>query len=292
MSITEDFEKFCKNIRMDDSTVETISSRCKKITQRLNYDFWDIYSDTSHSFYSGSYGRGTETKTSDIDLVMVLPSSTYWQYDAYSGNGQSALLQAVKNSIAKTYWNTDVGGDGQVVVVKFSDGMRFEVVPAFECKDGTYTYPDSNNNGSWKSMDPKAEIEAFNNMNIKCNKNLKRLCRMAREWNKKNGVCMKGIIIDTAAYRFLNDYEYKDKSYLYYDWMSRDFMKYLYENADKDYWVVPGSYWHAKNAYSFKREASEGYDRCVAAIKADSDGYPYTCHTKWREHYGTKFPAA
>lgn len=113
---------------------------------------------------------------------------------------------------------------------------------------------------------------------------------MAREWNQKNGVCMKGIIIDSAAYRFISDYEYKDKSYLYYDWMSRDFMKYLYENADKDYWVVPGSGWHAKNAYSFKREANEGYERCIAAIKADGEGKPYTCHTKWREHYGSKFP--
>ena len=137
MGVTEDFEKFCKNIRMDDDTVETISNRCKRITQRLNIDFWDSWSETNHSFYSGSYGRGTETKTSDIDLVMVLPSSTYWKYDAYSTNGQSALLQAVKSSIEKTYSSTDVGGDGQVVVVRFSDGMRFEVVPAFECNDGT-----------------------------------------------------------------------------------------------------------------------------------------------------------
>ena len=99
MGVTEDFEKFCKNIRMDDDTVETISNRCKRITQRLNIDFWDSWSETNHSFYSGSYGRGTETKTSDIDLVMVLPSSTYWKYDAYSTNGQSALLQAVYDKI-------------------------------------------------------------------------------------------------------------------------------------------------------------------------------------------------
>ena len=53
---------------------------------------------------------------------------------------------------------------------------------------------------------------------------------------------------------------------------------------------MPGSGWHAKNAYSFKREANEGYERCIAAIKADGEGKPYTCHTKWREHYGSKFP--
>ena len=292
MSVTEDFQTFCNNIRMSDETVGTISSRCKKITQRLNWDFWAISSDTSHSFYSGSYGRGTETQTSDIDLVMQLPYKTYERYDSYSGNGQSALLQAVKNSIAKTYPSTDVGGDGQVVVVNFSDGMKFEVVPAFLCNDGTYLYPDSNNGGRWRSMNPKAEIDAFDTMNIQCNRNLKRLCRMAREWNKKNSVYMKGIIIDTAAYRFISDYAYKDKSYLYYDYMSRDFMKYLQENADKSYWVVPGSNWHATNYSSFKREAGEGYTRCVEAIENESKGYTYTSHSKWREHYGTKFPSA
>ena len=36
MGVTEDFEKFCKNIRMDDDTVETISNRCKRITQRFS----------------------------------------------------------------------------------------------------------------------------------------------------------------------------------------------------------------------------------------------------------------
>lgn len=290
MSVTEDFQNFCNNIRMSDDTVETISYRCKRITQRLNSDFWYSTSDTDHSFYSGSYGRGTETTTSDIDLVMVLPYATYKRYQDYNGNGQSALLQAVRASIKKTYSSTDVGGDGQVVVVDFSDGMKFEVVPAFKCTDGTYLYPDSNDGGSWKSMNPKAEIEAFNEMNDQCNKNLKRLCRMAREWNRKNAVCMKGIVIDVAAYRFISKYAYKDKSYLYYDLISRDFMKYLYENAEQDYWVVPGSGWHAKTPYSFKREANAGYKLCIEAIEAEDHGKSFTSHLKWREHYGSNFP--
>jgi len=44
----------------------------------------------------------------------------------YVGNGQSALLQAVRASVKKTYSVTKVGADGQVILVPFDDGITFE----------------------------------------------------------------------------------------------------------------------------------------------------------------------
>ena len=83
------------------------------------------------------------------------------------------------------------------------DGIDFEVLPAFINKDGTYTFANTNNGGSWKITDPKAEIEAINNMDKLCNHNLKRLCKMARAWKDKNSVDISGILIDILAYKFL-----------------------------------------------------------------------------------------
>ncbi|WP_443606833.1 hypothetical protein [Alistipes putredinis] len=37
----------------------------------------------------------------------------------------------MKNAILQTYPNSDIHGDGQVVVINFSDGIKFEVLPAF-----------------------------------------------------------------------------------------------------------------------------------------------------------------
>ncbi len=59
-------------------------------------------------------------------MIFELPATMKSRYDNYVGNGQSALLQDVKNKIQNTYWNTDIGGDGQVAAVNFSDGMVFE----------------------------------------------------------------------------------------------------------------------------------------------------------------------
>ena len=77
MSIYTDFESFCKNLRMSDKTVTDIQNRFHTITKRLNQDFGNSTSDTAHSFYVGSYGRGTEIFLSDIDIVVSLPWSYY-----------------------------------------------------------------------------------------------------------------------------------------------------------------------------------------------------------------------
>jgi len=118
MGLSDWFSSFCSNLTVKDEA--TISSRYKSITKRLNTDFWNTESDTSHSLYVGSYGRNTAIQGfSDLDMIFQLPYSVYEQYNKYIGNGQSALLQAVKTSIEKTYSTTSIRGDGQVIVVPF-----------------------------------------------------------------------------------------------------------------------------------------------------------------------------
>src|SRR5665647_890316 len=149
MSISDKFQSFCTNLRMIQPVVENVSSRYKQITKRLNLDFYSSDSEILHSLYVGSYGRGTAIHVSDIDMLFILPVSLYNQYNAYTFFGQSALLQAVKNSICKTYPTTFVGADGQVVKLNFSDGICFEIVPSFLNTDGSFTFPDSNEGGKW-----------------------------------------------------------------------------------------------------------------------------------------------
>ena len=184
MGLADWFKGFCSNIQIKDGG--TISTRYKAITRRLNTDFWSTTSDTSHSLYVGSYGRNTAIAGfSDLDMVFELPSHLYYQYDKHSGNGQSALLQAVRASMQRTYSSSSIGGDGQVVVVNFKDGITFEVVPVFSNNAGAYTFPDSNGGGSWKTTNPRPEIAAIQTRNRLCNGNLILLCRMMRAWKRK-----------------------------------------------------------------------------------------------------------
>lgn len=65
----------------------TISRRYHSITSAINKSFWNISSDTQHSFYVGSYGRGTAINTSDLDILVELPEDEYLKYDVVKGNG-------------------------------------------------------------------------------------------------------------------------------------------------------------------------------------------------------------
>lgn len=291
MSVSDYFQTFCTNLRMSNDTINAIQYRYHQITKRINLDYYNSSSETNHSLYVGSYGRGTEIFTSDIDMIVQLPYDTYVKFNNYSSNGQSALLQEVKHVLEKTYRTSDVKGDGQVIGINFTDGINFEVVPAFINKDGSYTYPNSNNGGSWKVTDPKSEIDAMNSMNSESNKNLKRLCRMARAWKNKCNVPMSGILIDTLAYKFIKDWQYKDKSYLYYDYMSRDFFEYLKDlGIDQNYWLAPGSNRYVWKYDNFQSKSKKAYDIAKEAISYETNNCSYTSKQKWREIYGTKFP--
>ena len=70
-------------------------------------------SETLHSLYVGSYGRGTAIDDSDIDILMELPEVEYNRFDAVWGNGQSRLLQAVRSAILESYPRSDVRADGR-----------------------------------------------------------------------------------------------------------------------------------------------------------------------------------
>lgn len=194
----------------------TISERYKRITKAINREFWGIESSTAHSFYVGSYGRGTAVDTSDIDILVELPREEYERYDAYRSNGQSRLLQAVKEAVLSTYPNSYVKPDGQVVKVNFSDGIKFEILPAFRHYDlwgnwaKTYDYPDSNMGGRWLSTNPKAEQEAMKQRDKESSGLLLDTCRHMRQIRDAHfsSYHLPGIVIDSFAYHYIGSWRW------------------------------------------------------------------------------------
>lgn len=292
MGLADWFSKFCANLRVQDGG--TISIRNRKITRRLNADFWNTESSASHSLYVGSYGRKTAIEGfSDLDMIYQLPSGLYKQYDGHVWNGQSSLLQAVRKSLQKTYSSTSIGADGQVIQISFTDGITFEIVPAFVNKGGSFTFPDANNGGRWRITDPRPEIEAIRTRNKESNSNLIALCRMMRAWKSKRGVPMGGLLIDTLAYQFINTWKHKSKSYYYYDHMCRDFFDFM-ANQDKEqeYWKAPGSGQRVFSKGPFQWKARRCYNIALEAISYETSvpKRKWSAKQKWRKIFGNAFP--
>jgi hypothetical protein len=289
MSISEKFSIFNNNIKIKSTDLEKIRNRYRQITKNLNKEFWGIESETLNSLYVGSYGRDTDIHTSDIDILFQLPYAIYVKYNEYNGNGQSALLQAVRSALQKTYPNTHIKGDGQIIGIKFSDGISFEIVPCFINTNGSYTYQNTNNGGSWKITNPKPEIQTIKDKNKAWNYNLKRLCRMTRSWKIKHNIPMGGLLIDTLAHNFLSNWEYRDKSFVYYDWMIRDFFKFLKDqDKNKKYWFAVGSNQYVYRHGNFEYKAKQAYHLSLEAILY-GEKYPYLATSKWKEIFGSKF---
>ena len=189
-----------------------IAMRYHAVTRAVNKVFWNSVSDTVHSFYVGSYGRGTATKYSDIDVLMELPQEQFDRYDARRGNGQSQLLGALREAVQQTYARTEIHADGQIVKLLFSDGMKFELLPALrhETIFGTvvYQYPDSNMGGKWLTANPKAEQAAIKKKDDASNGLLRDTCKHIRCIHQEHfrSYHLSGIVIDSFVYHNIGDW--------------------------------------------------------------------------------------
>ena len=279
------FSQFVANLAIRNA--ETISLRYGELTSALNKEFRDTESKTANTLQVGSFGRKTGINgISDLDMLYIMPKS---KWDTYKDNKQLKLLQDVKTAISNRYPKTAIRVDRLVVTVTYTN-FHVEVQPVFEQDDGSFKYPDTKNGGTWKITKPYEEMDAVAKMDGEKNSNLRRLCKMARAWRNKHGLRMGGLLVDTLAYNFLNSTsEYDTKSFLYYDWMSRDFFKYLSELPQQDRYYAPGSNQHVKVKKAFQRKAKKAYNLCLKAIEAESTT---GVNDKWKLIYGRPFPAA
>lgn len=290
MSVGDWFRTFHNNVYMDSSTVDTVARRYRTITRKVNSEYWFSESETNNSLYVGSYGRATEIYTSDIDIIVSLPWSVKERFDKRIGNIQSQLLSEIKDKLSQTYPSSDLSSDGQVIVISFSDGVRYEIVPAFKYSDGRFCYPDTHNDGSWKVMNPKEEMNSFNLRHRVHNYTMKKFCRMIRSWREANNITISGELIDSIVYDFYSNNSYTNKDpFIYFDWLTRDFFKYLSVNTHKK-WYTPGTYRTLEIKYPHITEdkAEEAYNKSLEAIK-DEVQYPNLAKKTWREIYGNKF---
>lgn len=282
------FQQFRGNLVVQNAS--EISTSYASITKRLNKDFWGLDSDVSHRRQVGSYGRGTAINgVSDLDMIFELPWAMYERYKAYSSNGPSQLLQAVKNSLKARYTSTDIKGDGQVVVIEFSKFV-VEVLPAFwDANNQCYHFGDTHGEGSWKTCKPIQEIAAVDERNINSNRNLKHACKMIRAWKNTHGINMGGLLIDTLVYNFFGQTkEFNQVSYGSYDRMFVALFSYLGNLEYQDYWAAPGSGQRVYSKGKFQNKAKKAAFKCQEALESDKEKKKIKL---WREIFGRAFPA-
>lgn len=288
MAISNDFENFINNLKqtnMDDMLTST-----GEIAKKLNNYYYDLKGDSiSNMFIVGSVGRETAIKgVSDLDLLFDLPSEVYTKFNNYESNGQSQLLQEVKNVLLERYPKTDISGDGQVVVINFSN-FTVELVPGFKQSDDSFKYPDTHDGGKWKITNPLPEIETSKDTAQTTKNNFKYIANMLRAWKNEQGFKFGGLLIDTLVYNFLNENsQYNDISFDDYLGMTKDLFNFLQsQDKDQSYWFALGSNQHVYNSDNgkFVTKAKKAYNKLK-----DLDEDSTILNDELIEIFGSSFP--
>jgi Second Messenger Oligonucleotide or Dinucleotide Synthetase domain len=283
------FDAFLENIRLTSSQTSDGEIKHKNVRNCLNQWYYNLNSDTGNSRLVGSWGKSTRVRPPrDIDVLFELPYEVYQRYQNRTGNKQSQLLQEVRDILLKRFTNTAIKGDGPAVVIPFQS-FKVELVPAIKLTNGQYWICITKAGGTYKTFDPSAEIEHVKNSDDRSKGNTRALIRMAKVWQACCSVPIKSFHLELLAVNFLGQWQYFDRTTVYYDWMVRDFFAYIKE---KD-WTslhVPGTGESMILDNSWKSRAESAYDRAVKACDNDADGYPYLAGEEWQKIFGTAIP--
>jgi hypothetical protein len=255
----------------------------------LNRQYYASDSESDHSFLIGSWGKDTVTRPPrDVDLYFVLPYEVYQRFQNYQWNRQSALLQEVKDVLADTYPETDMRGDGQVILVRF-ESYNVEVVPAFQLTNGNYWICDTHNGGSYKQTAPLAELKYIETVDLANNRNLRPLIRMLKSWQRYCSVPIKSFELELVAADFIAQCPWRLYDFFWFDWITRDFFAYLYHRANS-FVTVPGTLEQIYLGNDWQSRAASAYGRAEKACQYEKDNYVEAAGEEWQKIFGNQIP--
>lgn len=286
--VTNRFRVFRDNTRLTDDQVADGVTKSKGIISTLNRAYYDHNDELANGFWVGSWGKTTQARPPrDIDMFFKLPAAEYQRIQGLAGNKQSALLQEVKNILQVTYPQTNMRGDGQVVVINFNTVM-VEVLPCFQLQDGRFYICDTHSGGSWTTADPGAEILAIQNGDRDSNGNLRNLIRMAKIWKRECNVPLKSYILETLATQFLAQSSYARMSLFWYDFIMRDFFAYLVSRGGG--WITVPDGQAIPLGDEWKSRAETARDRALRACEHELHDRIPEAGDEWQKIFGSWIP--
>jgi Second Messenger Oligonucleotide or Dinucleotide Synthetase domain len=289
------FHDFLQTITLTTAQITDGDTKQAGVRSCLNRHYYGISDGAANSLLIGSWGKDTRIggwfrSPPDVDILFLLPGHVYFRFAERTGNVQSALLQEVKEVLSRTYSQTTMRGDGQVVMVPFGN-TAVEVAPGFRCTDGSIITCDTNNGGRYKTSTAEAEAADLHLSDVRSNGNTRALVRMAKQWQTECNVPLKSFHLERLAIEFLRTWSYYTQDVFYYDWMVRDFFAFLLGRANKHI-VMPGTSELIRLGDDWLPRARAAHLKAVTAAAYEQANYNNHAGADWQEIFGTAIAAA
>jgi hypothetical protein len=187
------FEKFRKRLELSPTEQKDAARRQTDVRECIREGF-----DLTTDFLSGSYSRHTKTKPlKDVDVLFVLGEKERWRRD----RRPIETLEAFRDRLIKKYTEpkqVEVGR--RSVTVEFEKSyypeehegkiLSIDAVPAFESGNGIYEIPDKIT-GTWIKTNPETHQAQSTAKNKALGGRWVPLVKMAKGWNRANGLPIK-----------------------------------------------------------------------------------------------------
>jgi hypothetical protein len=288
--VRQRFRRFHEDLKLSTDQILDGSRKQHGARKSLHRSYYDESTESPRGFIVGSWGKETAVAPpSDIDIFFELPPEVYHRIETYQGNKQSALLQEVRANLLETFPQTNMRGDGQVVVVGFNS-ITVEVVPAFRYDDfGRFYMPDTNDGGRWKLVDPQAEILFIDTADRNASGNVRPMAKMLKTWKRHCNVPLKSYQIELLTAEFMSIYENRHYDYYWYDWFMRDFFAWLCNKAWSNL-TIPGTLESMNLGDAWLSRAQTARDRALRACADEYNDYTIAAGEEWQKIFGDRIP--
>ncbi len=282
------FEKFLAELQLSANERLDAENKAERIAKSLCKKYYPGEFNPNTYTIVGSHGKHTPISPhSDLDMLFLLPVDVYTRIDRLIGNGQSALLQEFRRTLLETFPNTTLRADGQVVMANFQS-YSIEIVPAFIRTAGGYLTAHTENGGSWKLSNPAAEFELVQQSNAVSLGKATHLLQMLKAWKQECNVELKCLSLEVLACEFVKQWQFRDQSLYYYDWMVRDFFNYLLPYANGRTRVMGTEEWNELGD-CWLTKAQSAHARALKACDFERQDYQYLAAAEWQKIFGDRF---
>jgi hypothetical protein len=288
IAVRERFRRFAADVALTDDQIDDGVTKFTNIGRSLERAYYGgNFGDHPPAFMVGSWGKRTQLRPPrDLDCFFVMPPAEKARFDARVGNRQSALLQEVKASLAATYPNSQMRGDGQVVEVAFNS-LTVEVLPVFSIGNGQFWMPDTNGGGSWKVVDPIAQMNVIHTADTAMNGNVRILSKMMKLWAREQNVPIKSFLLELLVAEFLPARGSGSYDFYWYDFYVRDFLHFLVSKAN-GYVAIPGTGEYLFLGDDWLYKATRARDNALSACHWEYHDYDVTAGQEWQKIFGTR----
>ena len=183
MTTAKAFEVFNERITPTSATLRKVYERRDAVVTVLKEAFPQ---DSDIRFRSariiGSLGRNTATSpVADLDLMVVLDVDQWAWWTKYWWSS-SDFLYRVRNAVNGESKVKKIGARGQAVRIFYADDLIVDVAAMVQRGPDDYRIPDGS--GNWLKTNPIKHEQYLNDENSKLSGDLKKIARLAKEWNK------------------------------------------------------------------------------------------------------------